>query len=35
MDVILMTDDVSLACDVSYLALLGIELHEPVSIPLL
>jgi hypothetical protein len=27
MDVILMADDVSLACDVSYLALLGMELH--------
>jgi hypothetical protein len=26
MDVILMADDVSLACDVSYLALLGMEL---------
>jgi hypothetical protein len=27
MDVILMADDVSLACDISYLALLGMELH--------
>jgi hypothetical protein len=26
MDVILMADDVSLACDISYLALLGMEL---------
>jgi hypothetical protein len=25
----------TLACDVSYLALLGMELHEPVSFPLL
>ena len=29
MNVILMADDVSLVCDVSYLALLGMELHEP------
>jgi hypothetical protein len=35
MDVILMADHVSLACDVSYLALLGMELHEPVSFQLL
>ena len=35
MDVILLADDVSLACDVSYLALLGMKLHEPVSFPLL
>ena len=35
MDVILMADDVSLACDVSYLALLGMELREPISFPLL
>ena len=30
MNVILMADDVSLVCDGSYLALLGVELHEPV-----
>ena len=35
MDVIIMADDISLASDVDYMALLGMELHEPVSFPLL